>query len=330
MAFSAPSGLVIVTDDRFGDEYPEEHAVFDPLGVELRISRCTTAVEVLEAGRSADGLLVNLAPVDAFVLNGLEKCRGVVRYGIGMDNVDLVAAEGRGIPVRNVPGYCDDEAAEHALALLLDCSRYVSLRDRSVRKGRWNLQPDTRRLLGGTLGVFGYGGTGRGLVRRVLGLGFREILVWSRNLTQKRLESETDDKVLAAFRSMGTSLRSVGFEDVLRSATYLSLHVPPTPGAKPLLGPEEIALLPKGAILINTARGALVDEEALARALTSGALAAAGLDVFRKEPLPANSPLRDLPNVVLTDHAAWYSQDSLRILRSRAARNLAKLLDGAS
>jgi len=319
--------VVVVTDDRFGDDYPEERAVLSPLGIELRVARCGTPEEVSRACRDADGVLVNLAPVDAEALRGFAKCRGIVRYGVGMDNVDLAAAAGLGIPVRNVPGYCDDEVAEHALALLMDCARSVSMRDRSVREGRWNLRPPVRRVSGSVLGVLGFGGIARAFLRRAIGLGFREIAVWSPTLSQERLEGGAGEAVLSAARSLGSRLRSVGFRECLRSADYLSVHVPHSPGAAPLLGAAELSLLPKGAVLVNTSRGALVDESALARALRSGDLGAAGLDVFQQEPLPADSPLRGLPNTVLTDHAAWYSEDSVRVLRTSAARTLAGLLN---
>lgn len=318
--------LIIVTDDRFGDGYVEERAVLDPLGMTLRVENCRTHEDVAAACREADGLLVNLAPMDAVALGSLRKCRGIVRYGVGLDNVDTAEASRLGIPVRNVPGYCDDEVAEHALALLLDCARATSLRDRLVRQGEWNHTPQTRRIRGRVLGVLGFGGTAKAFIRRAAGLGFREILVWSPSLTPDRLDAELGRETRSAMRVLGTSTRSAAFDELLSLSDYLSIHVPYVPHSPPLVGKRELAMLPRGAVLVNTSRGALVDEAALAQALRSGALSGVGLDVFREEPLPASSPLRKLDGAVLTDHAAWYSEDSIRALRSRAAQALADLL----
>jgi D-3-phosphoglycerate dehydrogenase / 2-oxoglutarate reductase len=319
--------LVVVTDDRFGDDYAEEHAVLDPLGMDLRVVQCSTPSDVSASCGDADGLLVNLAPVDASVLHSLPRCRGIVRYGVGLDNVDRAAAREVGIPIRNVPGYCDDEVAEHALALLLDCARSTTLRDRLVRGGGWNLKSKARRVAGRTLGVLGFGGIARAFIRRSLGLGFRQILVWSPTLNSGRLDVEQGDDIKKAAQALGTEIRAAAFDELLSLSDFLSVHVPYVSGAAPLLGKRELGKLPHGAVLVNTARGALVDEAALAAALKSGKLAAAGLDVFREEPLPSASPLRGLPNIVLTDHAAWYSEDSIRVLRSRAAAALTKLLE---
>jgi D-3-phosphoglycerate dehydrogenase / 2-oxoglutarate reductase len=315
--------LAVITDNRFGDS-DIERAVLEKAGIELRVAKCRSSAEVAAAGREADALLVNAAPADAAAIEALERCRVIARYGIGLDNVDVETAARRGIVVRNVPGYCDIEAAEHAVGLLISCARGIPLRDRSVRNGLWNVAAQGRRISGTVLGVVGFGGIGKAFVRACLGLGFREMLVWSPHISEERIEAA----VGPAAATLGVKVRPVPFPELLSLSDWISIHIPLKPETRGLLGSRELALMKPDATLINVSRGAIVDEEALVEALLKGKLGGAGLDVFTAEPLPQGSRLRGAPGVVMTDHSAYSSRESLAELRRRTAENaLAALRD---
>ncbi len=316
--------LAVITDNRFGDSAIERE-VLEPAGVELAVASCRSSSDVAAAGREADALLVNLAPVDGAAIDCLERCKIIARYGIGLDNVDVEAAARRGIAVANVPGYCDAEVGEHALALILASARSLPLRDRGVRAGSWNAASANRRVEGSVLGVLGFGGTGRHLIKAALGLGFREILVWSPHITEGRIEAAFG----AAPAALGAAVRPASLDELLAASDWVSLHVPLKPETRGLVGRRELGLMKRDAVLVNVSRGAVVDEEALVEALSAGRLGGAGLDVFVAEPLPQGSRLRSFPGVVLTDHSAYASRESIVELRRRTAGNALAALRAA-
>jgi D-3-phosphoglycerate dehydrogenase / 2-oxoglutarate reductase len=313
--------LAVITDNRFGDS-EIERSILEGAGVDLVVAKCRSSAEVAAAGREADALLVNNAPADAAAIESLERCRVIARYGVGLDNVDLGAARRKGIAVANVPGYCDLEVAEHALGLLLACARAIPLRDRAVRGGDWNVPAPGRRVAGSTLGVLGFGGIGRAFVRAALGLGFREILVWSPHITPVRIGAA----VGSAAAALGVAVRPAPFDEVFTASDWVTIYIPLKPETRALVGSRELGLMKRDATLINVSRGAIVDEEALAETLVAGNLAGAGLDVFTAEPLPQGSRLRGLPGVVLTDHSAYASRESIAELRRRTAENALTVL----
>lgn len=313
--------LAVITDNRFGDS-DIERSVLEAAGVAVAVAKCRSSADVAQAGREADALLVNMASADAAAIESLERCRVIARYGVGLDNVDVDAARRRGIVVANVPGYCDREVAEHALGLLLACARGIPRRDAAVRRGEWNVPAIGRRVHGSTLGVLGFGGTGRAFCRAALGLGFRSIRVWSPRMSEGRL----DECLGREAASLGTELRAVAFDELLATSDWVSIHLPLKPETRGIVGARELGLMKPDAVLVNISRGAVVDEEALVQALGSGALGGAGLDVFTAEPLPQGSRLRSFPNVVLTDHSAYASRESIAELRRRTAENALKVL----
>jgi D-3-phosphoglycerate dehydrogenase len=321
MSEEARGAVAVITDNRFGDS-DIERAILEAAGVELVVAKCRSSSEVAAAGREADALLVNMASVDAAAIDSLERCRVIARYGVGLDNIDLDAARRRGIAVANVPGYCDREVAEHALALILACARGIARRDRAVREGSWNVSATGRRLHGSTLGILGFGGTAKGLARAALG--FRVILVWSPRISSDRIAAELG----AAAAALGAAIRPAGFDEILGSSDWLSIHLPLKPETRGIVGARELALMKRDATLVNISRGAVVDEEALAEALAAGRLGGAGLDVFTAEPLPQGSRLRSIPSVVLTDHSAYASRESIADLRRRTAENAVRGLAG--
>jgi D-3-phosphoglycerate dehydrogenase len=306
---------VAVTDDRYGTYY-EERAVLAEIGAVLVVNDFKNEDEAIISLQDADGVLVNLFPMTRKVIETLKRCRVLSRYGVGYDNVDVPAATERGIWVARVPDYCIEDVSDQALALLLSCVRGVAYKDRGVRAGRWNMHKEvpTRRVAGKVLGLVGYGAIARCLHRKTAGFGLARVLVHDPYVdaaTLRRAGAEPADLAL-----------------LLRESDFVSVHVPLGPETRGMIGVRELALMRPTAILVNTSRGPVVDEQALAAALAARRVAAAGLDVFETEPLAADSPLRRLEHVVLCDHAGWYSEESVPELKTKAARNVAAVLSG--
>jgi len=306
---------VVIADDRYAS-YHEEEEVLREVDAEVRVFRAGSVEDARRAFASAHGILVNLFPITADLIESLEGCRVISRYGVGYDNVDVEAATRKRIWVTFVPDYCFEEVADHALALLLCCIRKVGYKDRMVRQGKWNTHRDQPcyRMEGRTLGIIGYGNAAHTLLRKVSGLGFGRVLMC--------------DPYVRASTIKAAGAVPVDLPVLLAESDYISVHVPLTPETRHMIGRVELSLVKPGAILVNTARGPVLDEMALAEALASGRLGGAGLDVFETEPLPDSSPLRMLDTVVFTDHAGWYSEESVVELKTKAARNVAAVLEG--
>ncbi|GAA3952171.1 C-terminal binding protein [Actinomadura viridis] len=307
--------LVVITDcDLPGDEAMTE--LLGRAGLRVRRADCRSAGDVIEAARYATALVVQWAPVTAPVLAELKGLRFVSRLGIGHDMINVPSATQRGIAVANTPDYCVEEVAAHTIAMVLALARRLPVLDRAVRAGRWSVTgdaPGALRPSRATVGVVGFGRIGSRTAAHAAALGFRVVV--------------HDPGVGNA------GIRAAGYEPgglaaVLAAADILTLHVPLTARTRHLLDAETIARMRPGAMVVNTCRGGLIDETALAEALESGHLAGAALDVFETEPLPAACLLRGAPNVLLTPHAAWYSPDALEELPRRAAQQVADFLAG--
>lgn len=305
---------VVVTDYVF-PSLDIERSVLSPLGAELVPLQAASDDQLLDVVRDADALLVCYAPVTKRVIERAERCRIIARYGIGVDNVDLAEAAAHGIVVTNVPDYCVEEVSDHALALLLACARRVALLDRRVRAGRWNATDavPTYRLRGQVLGLVGFGKIPRALASRAAALGLQTIAF------DPYLEE-------AIFATAG--VRKVDLQILLAQADYVSIHAPLNPQTRGLIGEAALRTMKRTAYLINTARGPLVDETALARALTEGRIAGAALDVLETEPPTQGHPLLGLDNVILTPHVAFYSEASLQELQRKASEEVASVLSG--
>ena len=314
---------IVITDDRFNRCYDEEKTVFPD--AELIISDCHTEDELVTACAGADGILLNQAHMTRRVIKTLDRCKVISRYGIGYDNVDLEAAEEKGIWVTNVPGYCSEEVAEHALGLLLSCVRAIPEKDRAIREGRWNVNRPVRRMSGRVLGIVGFGETGKAFWEKVQGFAFSSILVSDprgcAKLSERREKLKNSDELFE-------KTKIAPFEELLRNSDFISLHVPLNESTRHFINSKTIAEMKEGAVIINTSRGAVIEEAALVEALKSGRIACVGLDVFEKEPLPTDHPFLSLPNVVLTDHSAYYSAESVSELKTRTARNAREALEG--
>ena len=308
-------GTILITDC----DHPTtaiERGLVEAAGFSLEVAQCRTADEVIEAATrsGALGLIVQYAPINAAVLRALPACRVVGRYGVGLDTIDVATATQLGIRVVNVPDYCTDEVADHALGLILALTRGIVALDRGVQRGTWDfrLAGRVRRPSSQRLGVVGLGRIGTALARRAEALGY--------DVVGADPQGARDSGV-----------RLVELETLLATSDVVSIHAPLDPSTRHLIDARTLALMRPTAILVNTSRGGLVDHDALVDALRDGRLAGAGLDVLEHEPIPADDPLIGLPNVVLTPHAAFYSEESLiEMKRKVSERVLAVLVAGGS
>jgi D-3-phosphoglycerate dehydrogenase len=308
------SFIVAITDYVFPSLAPEQR-VLAPLGVELRPAQSTSEEEIIALTQEADAVLNCYAKMTARVIEKLERCKIIARYGIGVDNVDLAAASKARILVTNVPDYCIDEVSDHALALLLTLARRISVADGAVKAGAWDVvaHAGIRRLRGQTLGLLGFGKIAKALASKVQPLGMK-VLVYDPYL----------DSALIAQHGA----EAVDLDRLLAEADAISIHVPLSSETRNLIGQRELVLMKSAAFLINTSRGGIVDEQALAAALKEGQLGGAALDVLSVEPLTADHPLRQAPNIILTPHLAFYSRESVIELQTKAAEEVARALKG--
>ena len=306
------AGVVVITDCDH-DSVDPERAVLDGHDVDLRVLQCRTPEEVAAQAADADVLINQYVPVTAEVLDALPRCRLVVRYGVGVDNVDVEAAASRGVWVANVPDYGRDEVADHTLALALAVLRGVVVLDRSVQDGVWDLEAarPLRRLATLTYGVVGCGAIGSAVGRRAAGLGMR---VLGYDVAQVRSEPP---------------IERVPLEELLEAADVVSLHAALTPDTHHVIGAAALGRMRPSAFLVNTARGGLVDAAALLAALDAGELAGAALDVLEGEPPDELGwRLARHPKVVMTPHAAWYSEEAFHTLKTEVAREALRVLEG--
>jgi len=269
----------------------------------------------LQAAEEADAILVRWTKVTPDIIGRLKRCRIIVRYGIGYDNVDYASALAAGIMIGHCPTYCVDEVATHTLALLLACVRDVVNTHAKVASGGWTDNPSVRqwRMAGRTLGLIGLGNIGRCVATKLKG--------W-------RLRVLATDPFVEQEKAAAVGAQLVDLRTLCRESDYICVHAPLLPETRHLVSWEALELMKDGVILINTARGPLLDEAALLAALDAGKVAAAGLDVFEREPLARDSRLRSHPKLVLSDHGAWYSENSLAELKRTVAEEAVRVCTG--
>ncbi len=293
-----------------------ERAVLEPKGIQVDPVDMDEPGAFARLAPVADAVLHLRGTLDAGRIALLERCRIIAHYGTGTDRLDVSAATRRGIPVTNGPLYAVDEVSSHAIALLLAMARKIVAADRSVREGRWHIKPITpvHRIAGRTLGLIGFGNIARATGRKGRALGL-EIIAH---------DPYVDPGVFAA-----EGVRAVDFAACLAASDFLSIHLPLTDETRGLIGRAALARMKPAAVLINTSRGAVLDEGALVEALQSGRLAGAGLDVFAREPLPVDHALLRLPNVTVSGHVGFYSEESIQQMQHDAAQQVALVLHGA-
>jgi len=307
---------IVITDYRFPDVEQERRAVEDAGGT-LVTGQAGNEEQVAELCRDADGVLNARAPVTRRAIAAMEHCRIIVRYGIGVDTIDVAAATERGIFVANVPDYCLDEVSDHALALLLMLSRQMIPSIALAREDMWPVakMPPLRRLRGQTCGLVGCGRIGSLLAGKVSALGMR-VIIHDPYLSEERA------------RDMGAEL--VSLDALLARADFISLHAPLTGETRNLFDAAAFSKMKKTASIVNTARGGLIDEAALLAALDAGQISGAGLDVVESETAvtPVRTALVIHPKMIVTAHTAWLSQQARATLQLRAIEQALACLRG--
>lgn len=290
-----------------------EKKALDNIGAQMVIPGSDDPLSVLSAIKDADVIIQSGFKITKDCIDSLENCKAIVHTGIGVDTIDVKAATEKGIIVANVVGHCYDEVTIHTLALLLSAWRKIVISDNQVRNNQWsrkNLKP-IFRLSGAVLGIIGFGNIGRELARKVKPLGLAT-LVYDPYQTEKENSK------------FGTEL--VGLEELCTRSDIISIHCPLTEKTKHLIGRKELDLMNEHTYIINTARGAIINEEALIDALQKNKIAGAALDVLEKEPPDYENPLLKLSNVILTPHQAFYSEESIMELRKGSINACIKVL----
>jgi D-3-phosphoglycerate dehydrogenase len=305
--------VAISADIDFADEI--ERLLASKINVVFTRAPCTTQEAFAAAARQSDAIAVGDFPISSVIVDRLKHCRVLARTGVGVDNIDLVAAQRRQVRVTNIPDYGMEDVASHALMLLLMLARRTKSWEHALRSGDWSGAGTApiHRIHGHTIGILGLGRIGKTFARQVSGLGCSVIA------NDPYLEPEV-------FGSNG--VQEVDFPSLIESSDYLSLHVPLTDETLHIIGADELARMKPTAFLINTARGSVVDQQALARALQSGQIAGAGLDVFEEEPVTMDDSLLGLGNVILTPHVAWCSKESRQIMAQRTCEEIVRALSG--
>lgn len=295
--------------------YDQERTILEPLHGVIAIRYCHTEEETAEFCKDADAVLTNHSPFTKRVIDRLNKCKIIVRYGIGYDTVDIEAAAARHIPVVNVPDYGVQEVADHTLALLLATVRKLPVMQINARKGDWQIA--SLRPISGlrdkTLGLAGFGNIAREVARRAKGFHLRVIAY---------------DPFVAKATFQEHGVEPVELGELLSRSDVISSHLPLNDATRHVFRRDTFQKMKPSSFLINTSRGGVVHTADLVWALEHGIIAGAGLDVFEEEPLPGNHRLFQLAQCVLTGHTSWYSEDSIVRLQQYAAMEVARALSG--
>jgi len=283
----------------------------EQIDAEIIKGQCKTEEELVRLARSADGIICQYAPFTAEVINTLEKCRVISRYGVGVDNIDIEAATEKGIMVAYVPDYCVEEVSNHAIAMIMDFARQISLFDRSTRNRTWDvmLSKTINRLSEQTIGILGLGRIGSAVARKV------------QNFDIKIIANDPYAK------KMIEGVKMVNFQELIEKSDYITIHAPLNEQTRHIFTRKVFKQMKKSAYLINTARGGIVDQEALFKALKNEEIKGAALDVLEKEP-PYWQAIPQLRNLIITPHAAFYSESSLKELKNRTAQAVVEVLQG--
>ena len=305
---------ILVTPRSFGKNDPTPLKLLQERGYELVMNsygRLLTKNEMIEGLRDADGVIVGVDPVDAEVIAGAPKLKAIAKYGVGTDNIDVAFAESRGIAVTKTVGANSDAVAEFAVTLMLSAARRSAFFDAECRKGNWD-KSNTIQMAGRTLGLIGLGAIGKLVAKKVKGF---------------------DMPVLAydAFQDSGYAAANgvtyVDLETLLRSSDFISIHVPLNESTRGMISEKQFGLMKKTAVLVNTARGGIIDEVALIAALKSNRIWGAGLDVFEEEPR-IRAEMLDLPNIVLGSHCAASTLEAIDNMGIMSAENIIRTLEG--
>jgi D-3-phosphoglycerate dehydrogenase len=306
--------VIAVTDSVFPSLDPAR-AALARVNPTFRMSKSGNADDILAVAKDADAILVTYAKLTRDILLQLTKCKAIGRFGLGVDNIDLLTAKEKGIAVNYVPDYCIREVSDHAMALLLALIRKIPLANRLVQAGRWEMPAvvPIRRLEGTVLGLIGFGHIPRLVMPKAQAFGMKVIAY---------------DPFVKPEQFKALNVEGVDFDTLLKNSDYISVHAPLLPATRGMLNADAFAKTKKGVYIVNTARGPLIDEPALVAALDAKQVGGAALDVVATEPLAKDSPLLGRDNVIVTPHTGFYSVEALEELQTKCAADVARVLSG--
>lgn len=301
---------VVITDHSYMD-FTEEKKIFEQAGATLRVAQCTTDEEVIQASRGATALINSDIPITRKAIESLPDLQVIARYGIGVDHIDVEAATENNVYVTNVPDYCQDEVAGHALALIMSLTRKIVFLNQQVKEGSWAFDDAApiHRFSSQTVGLVSYGKIARKLAGHLRAIGFTVIAY------DPYIEEKADVEL-------------VSLEELMKRSDVISLHAPLVKETYQMINKEMFDLAKPNAVLVNTGRGGVINEEDLVDALRTGKIAGAGLDVVENEPIDKNHPLLTMDQVILTPHVAFYSEEAMQELKRKTARNIVRVLKG--
>ena len=309
-----PRPVVAIADSPFPSIDPVK-AALKRIDADVRMAKSGSEADIIEVARDADGLMVCYAQITPKIINETTRCKVIARTGLGVDNIDLPAAKAKGITVTYVPDYCLQEVSDHAMALLLALARKIPLSNALVQAGRWEMPAvvPIYRLEGRVLGLIGFGNIPRALVPKAKAFGLKVI---------------THDPFVSEAHLKALDVENVSFDELCARSDFISVHAPLMAQTRGLVNANAFAKMKKGVMIVNTARGPLIDQQALIAALDSGQVGGAALDVLEAEPPPKDFALAGRDNVILTPHTAFYSVDALEELQTKAASDVARVLSG--
>lgn len=305
---------VLITDYEYVN-IEQEEALVAKLGAELIDLNKRQDLTLQQAVKDADAIIVQYANITREVIAEMTCCKMIIKYGIGVNNIDQVAASEKGIYVCNVPDYGVDEVSNHAIAMIMSLQRKLPLISRILSEGRWSYEPliPIKRLEGSTLGLLGFGRIPQLLAQKMGNFGMRIL---------------TYDPFIGADIAQDLGVQLVDFATLIRESDILSLHCALNDNTKHLINAGVLQQMKPNAIIVNTARGPVIDEQALVEALENGTIAAAGLDTFEQEPIAKDNKLLFMNNVICTPHSAWYSEEAIRAVQRKAAEEVVNILAG--
>jgi D-3-phosphoglycerate dehydrogenase len=305
---------VVLTDYGWPD-LSVEHGIFSPLGINFTAAQCKNEDDVLRLAENADAIITGYAPLSSKVIRFLRRCKIISMNGAGFDNVNVEAATDEGILLVNCPDYCFEEVADHAMAMILSCARGLFQYDRRIRNKIWDYKSagPRERIRDSVLGLIGFGRVAQAVAARAKSFGMRVV---------------ASDPFIPDEFIKAQGVRPVTKQETLAAADYLSIHVPLTKDTHKAIAAEELSCMKRSAFVINASRGPVIDENALYEALKSGIVRGAALDVLEEEPPDFDNPLLSLDNVLVTPHAAFYSEDAMSEVRSRSAQEVVKVFKG--
>jgi D-3-phosphoglycerate dehydrogenase len=308
----------VVIADWVKDVSDTEKDILGRAGAEIVAGQCKNTEQIVQKARDADVLLVDALPVTKHVFDELTKLKAVVRYGIGVDNVDVKAATEKGVQVVNIPDAMTIEVAEHTVGLLLAIARKIPMANKLVKDGKW-ADPSAwagpvPKIRGKAVGILGLGRVGR-TVADILKCFKVTIIGYDPYLKREFIEN-------LGVRAAGS------LEELLKESDFITVHIPLTDDTRHMIGEKQFKSMKKNAFIVNCARGAIIDSKALHRALAEGWIAGAATDVFEKEPVDPSDPLLKLDNLIATPHMAWHSDEVSSTFRRQAAEEAARVLKG--